>query len=449
MKKNIPCIILNIFMAIFLLMPKNISDIFDKVPLRLILLFITTVINYIYIFKEKKFEIKGYKFLLLALIFLAFTIPSIFVSTNKTVSLYTFCKFLMSFLFFISVVNLSIDKNDYNKLRIVLTISSVILFVYSYFEYIFEINLFTVGVYHFHGAKGRVATSFFNTIYYGIFLNIIIPLFTFYLNKAKEKKVKIIYALLIFMAYISLLLTFTRSAIMIFSGIIVLTIILNFKTIINKITTPLYIGMILIGFLIPGVKDLYNNTFSEVKDLLQSNLLVKFLPSKNNTVDINKDSDETILYTPDASLNTRIQLSKIGNVIAKDHYKTGIGFGSYGDYVYSNEYIKNYPDFKNYKTFPHSTLVLLYSEVGIFSLISFIMLILLSVLYLFIRYLKEKGIIKELLGLCLTIIAGFIVVNIVAENAVYDSQIFPFFLMIIGLLLNYELNYKKEKLCQK
>ena len=126
---------------------------------------------------------------------------------------------------------------------------------------------------------------------------------------------------------------------------------------------------------------------------------------------------------------------------------TGIGFGAYEDYVYSKEYVTNYPNFANYRVFPHSTLVLLYAEVSVLSIVAFIAIVALLVFDLIKLWLKNKKTeIRGLSALALTIIAGFMVVNIVAENAVYDSQIFPIFLIVIGSIFSY---INEVKLCQK
>ena len=59
---------------------------------------------------------------------------------------------------------------------------------------------------------------------------------------------------------------------------------------------------------------------------------------------------------------------------------------------------------------------------------------------------NKNGDIRGLTALALTIIVGFVVVNVIAENAVYDSQVFPVFLIVIGSIISY---INEVKLCQK
>lgn len=446
--------ILNIFIFLMIVIPKSWGEIFGIIPLRLLLSCVFVGINLFDIIKNKRFNILGKKYIVLYGLFLLFTIPSFFVTKSLLTSCYTFIKFLMALFIFIIVLNMNLKKEDLKSIGKAFIAALSIVLIYGLIQYLFDINLFKVGVYKYPGAKGRISSTFFNTIYYSIFLNMVITLLTYFIRKEKNIKPKIFLCVLLVLTYLSLVLTFTRSAIMIFVGCLIVNIILNSKTIFNKVCLSLYIFMISFSLLIPGVKTLYTSTYEDISMLVNDNLVSKFLPNidKNNNHELDeKDTSEILHYTEDASLNSRIEFSKIGNRLAKDHIKTGIGFGAYNYYVYSDEYIKNYPEYANYKTFPHSSLVLLYAEVSIVSLIFFCLFAISIIIDLCINWFKNyknNKLMKELCGVALTIIAGFIVVNIVAENAIYDSQIFPIFLIIIGLLGNRGLK-KEGEVCQK
>lgn len=445
--------ILNIFIFLMIVIPKSWGEIFGIIPLRLVLSSLFVIYNIIDIIKNKRFNFCGKKYIVLYGLFLLFTIPSFFVTKSLLTSIYTFIKFLMAFLIFLIVLNMELKKEDLKSISKSFLGALSIVLIYGLIQYLFDINLFKIGSYKYPGAKGRIQSTFFNTIYYSIFLNMVITLLTYFIRKEKNVKIKIFYAVLLVLSFISLLLTFTRSAIMIFIGCLIINILLNSKTIFNKWCLPIYLLMISFSLLIPGVKTLYISTYEDISMLIGDNLVTKFLPNidKNNNHDLDEDTSEIVHYTEDASLNSRIEFSKIGNQLAKDHIKTGIGFGAYNDYVYSDEYVTNYPQYANYKTFPHSSLVLLYAEVSIGALVLFCLFAMSIIIDLCIKWFKNYNCnksLKELSGVALTIIAGFIVVNIVAENAIYDSQIFPIFLIIIGLLSN-KIFKKEGEICQK
>lgn len=453
MKKINRIHILNIFIFLMIVIPKSWGNILGIIPLRLILSCLFVGYNLIDIIKNKRFNVFGKKYIVLYVLFLLFTIPSFFVTKSLITSSYTFIKFFIAFLIFIIMLNMDLKKEELKSIGKSFILALSIVLIYGLIQYLFDVNLFKIGASKYPGAKGRIQSTFFNTIYYSIFLNMVITLLTYFIRKEKDIKIKIFYAVLLVLSFVSLLLTFTRSAIMIFVGCLIINILLNSKTIFNRWCLPIYIFMISFSLLIPGVKTLYISTYDDITLLVSDNLVGKFLPNidKTNKHEIENDTSEIVHYTEDASLNSRIEFSKIGNRLAKDHIKTGIGFGAYNNYVYSNEYIENYPQYANYKTFPHSSLVLLYAEVSIGALISFclfaISIIIDFCINWFKNYKNNKNL-KELSGLALTIIAGFIVVNIVAENAIYDSQIFPIFLIIIGLLGNKSLK-KEGEVCQK
>ena len=437
--------ILGIYLLLLIVIPKSFSSLFGVIPVRVLLSGLFVLINLIYKIKNKEFGFKGKKYIILGIIFLLTTIPSFFVTKNILTSAYTFIKFMVAFMVFEIIYNSKLNKDDIKLLFKYLLGSLIVVLLYALIQYIFRVNLFTIGAYNYPGARGRVSSTFFNTIYFAIFLNMIISLLSFYISKLNDKKLKALYTAILVISYICLLLTFTRSAIMIFVGCLIITLIINHKVIINKLLLPVYVLMILLSLLIPGVKSLYVKTYDDVKFLVSDKLLVMFLPGLDDE-QITKSS-EIINYTEDASLNSRIEFSKIGNRLGKDHMFTGIGFGAYEDYVYSEEYETNYPNFANYKVFPHSTLVLLYAEVSVLSIAAFMAIALLLVIDLLKIWFKNKnGDIRGLTALALTIIVGFVVVNVIAENAVYDSQVFPVFLIVIGSIISY---INEVKLCQK
>ena len=445
MKKRSLIHILGIYLFLLICIPKSLSTLFNIIPIRLLLSGLFVLINIIYKIKNKDYHIEGKKYLFLGLIFLLTTVPSFFVTKSIIMSLYTFIKFATAFLVFNVIYNIKIKKEDIKILLKYLISSLTIVLSYGLIQYIFKVNLFTIGAYNYPGSRGRISGTFFNTIYFAIFLNIVISTLSYIISKENNRMRKIIYIIFLVLSYICLLLTFTRSAIMIFIGCLVITMIINHKVLLNKVSLPIYIVMISLSFIIPGVKSLYVKTYQDIKFLVSDKLLVMFFFCLDEKEII--ETSEIIAYTDDASLNSRIEFSKIGNKIGKDNFLTGIGFGAYEKYVYSSEYEHNYPNFANYKVFPHSTLVLLYAEVSVLSIIAFVLIVLFLVFDLIKLWLKNKeNEIRGLSALALTIIAGFMVVNIVAENAVYDSQIFPIFLIFLGSIFSY---INEVKLCRK
>lgn len=452
MKHNHKTLLISIYLLLLIIIPKEINDLFGFIPLRLTLSIIFVIINFIDAIKNKNFKIRGKWFCIIYILFLLYTIPSLFVSKSLFTFCYTFAKFLTAFLVFLIIYNTNFTKEDIKILFKYFIIAVILTTVYGIIQYLFDINLFKIGLSNYPGAKGRVSSTFFNTIYFGIFLNMAIPLLTYVLYKTNNIRNKIVVIICIVLSYISLLLTFTRSALIIFVLCLIGTIILNFKVIFNKLILIVYILMISLSFIIPGVSSLYQTTYFNIQEIFSEKIVDKFLPNLNIIEEKPKKSDSIEFpkkpnivpskndkYLSDASLNNRIKFSNIANQIAKDNLGVGIGFGGYDDYLNSKDYESKYPEFAKHKTYPHSAIVLLYAEVSICSLVCFcIYLISLTISYIIkiIKNIKGQKNIKELSVLGLSILLGFIVINLVAENAIYDSQVYPIFMIINGLVMS-------------
>lgn len=455
MKHNHKILLISMYLMLLIIIPKEINDICGFIPLRLTLSIIFVIINFIDILKNKSFNIRGKWYIIIYILFLLYTIPSLFVSKSIFTFSYTFAKFLVALLVFLIIYNTNFKKEDLKVLLKYFIMAVLISTIYGVIQYLFDINLFKIGLSNYKGAKGRISSTFFNTIYFGIFLNIVIPILTYILFKSKNTKNRVIISFSLILSYIALLLTFTRSALIIFILCVLGTIILNYRVIINKITLLIYIFMIGLSFLIPGVSSLYETTYLNVKEIFTEKLVDKFLPnlniieekqeSKNQDiqevvgVQENKNSKPKDKYISDASLNNRIRFSNIANQIALDNLGVGIGFGGYDDYLNSKEYETTYPKFAAHKTYPHSAVVLMYAEVSICALVCYCVYLVSLIINYLIKYfknIKKTKSIKELSVLGLSILLGFIIINLVAENAIYDSQVYPIFMIVTGLIMS-------------
>ena len=510
-KCNFNFIVLSIYLILLVFIPKDFGTLFGIIPVRLVLsiLFILTMFFYN---KNEIFKLKStaIKFLIVIYsLFLLFTIPSIFMSKSILTSCYTFIKFLI--IPFLAIVCFNFKPNEYDKKLFWTTIIfiTLLLVIISFIQYSFNIDLIKLGVEKYPGAKGRVSTTFFNTIYYGIFLNFISCIFVCKFLRSKNLKINVFYFISIILIYISLLLTFTRSAFLIFSGIlfIILILLISKKNLIK--IGVMIISIVLLTFVIPGAKymvyDSINDGFEllfnvnlfdgNVEQIKNSSTITKqensyfdenkvkkindkasteesevnnnAINNENNDKKINdnisteeskvddnainyenKDKNKTtsddkndIKYNGDLSLLHREQFADIAKRIGDDHIFTGVGLGTYIDYMNSEDFDTLYPDYIGSKTHPHSTVVLLYAECGIISVFSFFMFLVLIPVFSFIKLLKNikyRNNDNFIVYLCSFVISiGFTFINIIAENAIYDTQIFPLFIIIVFTLYSF------------
>jgi len=459
---------LNIYLILSVFLPKDLSNIFG-LPVRLIFtgLLVLLILRDI---KLKKIEVNNskYKFILVLIaIFIVAIIPSIIVSKSLITSLYTLCKFLSFLVMFVILYKIKFTKREYLILLGNLLICAFIITIIGIVQYNLGINIMikNSGIYYYPGAKGRVITTFFNTIYFGIFINLIYALVLYLVIKTNNKKIAMFGIILSLLLYINLVYTFTRSTMLIFWGILFLLIVLLNKKLFKINMLLILVLTIMISIITPGAVPLIKKSTNDI--VLMAGKISTFLPSIEETTNVNEpqknESDNAIDYVDDNkvdennnednvidnnkadefvdySLQHRESFAKIANTIANDNLYTGVGFGAYIDYMNSDNFTLKYPNYNLSKTHPHSSMLLLFSETGIFGILSFIILLIAIVLksvLLIVKNFKKNEKVFEVATLAFVIITGFLVINVMSENAFYDTQICYLFFGVYGMLLSY------------
>lgn len=447
-KHNLIFYLLNIYLVIMIFLSKQISNLFG-LPIRLVLTIIFILIA-IYEIYKKRLEVNTKKnnlFIYLFLLFLITIVPSMFITKSIITSLYTIIKFITVFLLLFVLSKIKFTKDEYLILLKNLICCIFIITILGMIQYIFNIGLLVKdsGIEYYPGAKGRLSTTFFNTIYYGIFINFIFAIVFYLLNKVQRKKYIVILLLLCSLLYTNLIFTFTRSAIIVFIAIFILMILLLNKLIFNKRTFILFLSLIVITISVPGAKILVKKSFVDVYSMIGE--IVSFLPG----IDLDKfkfvDYDEDSKFI-DYSLQHRQAFAAIAKKIANDNLLTGVGFGTYIDYMRSKDFDDSYPEYTLDKTHPHSSLILIFAELGIFGLVSFSLLLIVLLVtanLLLITYFKKDRLKFEISTILFAITSGFIVVNIMSENAIYDTQITYIFMVLYGIMISYIYSAKKGK----
>ena len=437
-----------IYILLLIFIPKSVTN-FKGIPVRIGLSFLFILIFFIMLYKKKiSINKNNYKLItFIYLLFIIFAIPSLSATRNFIVSIYTFLKFIVAYCLFFIAYKYNFKKQEYLIFLKVIIISLLILGGIGILEYLFDKDIFKAGISYYEGATGRISTTFFNTIYYGIFINLFFVLIFYAFCKSKNKLITILLFIASTITYVNILLTFTRSALLVFFAILILAIIFLYKMSINFKTLLLILTMILLTVYIPGASKLAIKSCDDAIAIFSKfENILSFLPDINSNKNKDnqnpkdyKDYDDDSDYK-DYSLQHREEFAHIAKVIANENKYTGVGFGSYIDYMKSSEFKKLHPEYNLPYTHPHSSFVLLYAEVSTFSLMFFILFLIMLVFKparLFLSNFSKKNEVYNLSVICSLITMGFIAVNAIAENAIYDTQIFPLFLLLYGMLINY------------
>ena len=436
----------NLMLFLLVALPKS-DFIFKNLPIRVGLLGLFPIIVFIE-YKLKRIQFNKINLKLISIIyflFILFTIPSLFVSKNLLVSCYTIVKFILYFLTFYLVVKIDFSKNEKRILYITFLVSVVITIIYGFISYFFDVNLFKLSNYMYPGALGRIKSTFFNPCYYALFLNMLFPI-VIYKSCSNKNKLSYLYLILFILLYACLIFTFTRSAVLIFIIIFIGSMVIFRKFIFNLKMLLVIISIALMSYFIPGSKILVKNSLND--GMIVLNNLTGFLPGFVSDEDGEfEDFDENSEFN-DYSLHHRAAFANIANKIAKNNKYTGVGFGAYIDYMNSEDFTVTYPTYNLRKVHPHSSLILMNAETGIFSTIMFLIFIVALIfrfVILFFATWKQKDKAHYYSALYLMVSFSFLAVSVMSENGIYDTQIFPIYLIMVGFLYNLVFNLKKDK----
>lgn len=429
---------INLYILVLILMPKSLNTVF-VFPINMAVMILLTII-FIYEYYKKKITLnnnftKG--FIIFYGLFLLATIPSFLVTTNLFITCYTFVKFALFGILFFIISKINFTKEEYQIFIKTFITSIVIVILIATIRYVFRIDLTMVGVNKYPGSLGRTNATFFNTIYYGLFVNVVFAFILYFYQKSTGRK-SILLGLILIGLFVSMLLTFTRSSYLIFFGTIVILFIFNFKRMFNKKTIVLLLILLCLNITIPGAKNLLLVSMRDgIKLISSKSLLFDYIPIvENEKVDLEDDKGEF----DDYSLAHRKIFAKVAKKIYVNNKMTGVGFGAYQDFMNNSKFDVLFPDYMQSKTLPHSSFILLLTETGILSFILFIMAILIwlfNISFLMFKSFKKNKAVYALIVNLIAIYAGLFATSLISENVFYDSQMFSIFIIVVSLTTNY------------
>lgn len=265
-------------------------------------------------------------------------------------------------LFFISRVEYSSD--DKKKINNAIMYSALIAVVYGILQYIFKFDLNTYANIKYPGINGRIPGTFFLPTLFDKYLMVIYVLVLAKLLKEK----KIMYAIFALLVSTDIILTFTRSGLIV---VIIIDFLFIIKTIVDKKYKYILVPILacIIAFLIPG----FVYSFQAVLNYGYSKL---HLP-QNAQISLvhNSDAYEVEDITKDHSLSGRKYFNDIGKQLFREHPVFGIGLNNYS-YIYNNQnaalYLKNTDVLTDQEyAYPHNGYIMMAAETGFIGLILF------------------------------------------------------------------------------
>lgn len=288
------------------LLPKSVSELFGIIPTRLLLMSVFLLVAYAEILlKRIKLNSIRIKILVIPYVsFLLMALPSIIVSPNKLISVYTLSKFIVFLLLLIAVMKISFSTQEYKIIVVVFVGMLIFLVLQGLYEYYYDPSLFKIGIEHYVGARGRIATNFFNTIYYGIFINLVYVYLLIIYSRVKKILIRFILGILLLLIYCNLIFTFTRSSFMVFWGIMVLLFIFDPKLYLKKSIQLILVFLIALTLSLKGSVSFVSASFKSTISIAENfndilNLVPDFLSIGKKTIPVVSIKFEDASYTLD------------------------------------------------------------------------------------------------------------------------------------------------------
>lgn len=396
------------------------------------LLFISSTI-YDNIKKIKKIKIKKIP-LILSVIVILWNIVTIILGINIGIQSIKSLVFLLVIIMLINII-INIDFSEEERKNIInhFLNAALISMVTGIAQYFTGVRLNTLDTEKYPGILGRINSTFYIATLYDKFLVIsgIVTIYMILKNKLNYK-----YLALLLINSITIMFTFSRSGILVYIVILLISTLLClfYK---RYLSTLILILSLFIMIIIPGGKYAIQSSIDFVYTIIpvHENLRINLLPKTSS------DDDQIGDITGDASLQYRDYYKKIGKQFVKENPIFGIGCGNYS-YLFNNQNASEYLndtsilEERSYM-YPHSSYVQVSAETGIIGAILLYCLI----IVLFIYTLLSKDI--------LTIItSGFLLVALLVgsytEGLFNAKQYIIIYIILYSLLSNKKNNKVKE-----
>lgn len=362
---------------------------------------------------------------------------SLFDAVSLRTGIMELARFLSYVAIFFVAVKVSFTREQYFNFAKVFAASTLIVVVYGFLQYIFEMDLNTAGMYALQDAKGRVYSTMVNPNYYSAFLNYVAPwLLLTAIVYFKDKKMQVATMIFYGLVVMNLVLTYTRAAWVTMICALILLILLIPKQFMRNFVKPqIWLSCVILLGALMFMPDVQSRTSSAVL-AVQSIVF----PAKTETQTIvqkpQTDSEYEQLKkveTTNKAVMSRVTLWKTGLYMFRDNPVLGVGIGNYG--VRYKDVTAKYPelDFGHETYSVHNSYIKVAAETGILGLITTAAFYIVFFLYLFGLYVKQNNAIGKVVAVSIIIGSITFMVQNLSNNLIFIPQLNIIFWLVGGL----------------
>lgn len=346
---------------------------------------------------------------------------------------------LFPIIFLIVFNNLGLEENEIKIINKILIISTIILIIYGYITFIFDINLNIAGMYVLDDVKGRVSSLLLNPNGYAFYLNCILIYFLFNTNFNKILK-----WIMVCLIVSSICLTFSRYMYFIMGLIVFVYIIYNLIIKNNNykwLNISLITLIVILSFNLPNNNYLYISLINQFDEKFETKIAKPVYNIIDSFVFVNHNTNSDKLYEriadvesrPSSSTGTRKTFKKYALELYEENKLLGVGILNYHDLV--DKKIQEAGITNLESGLPHNYYILLLASTGIVG--SIIMLSILGYLFYYIYSQRKNNLLVPIF-----IYIAYLLANLEADFII--RNILLYFIIAISINLVYNKNVNKE-----
>ena len=341
-----------------------------------------------------------------------------------------------------------IETDTLKNIKKHLFISFTLTVILGILQYITGYHINTGSNEKYPGILGRINSTFYIATTYDKYVTLMFPLITYELLKNKDNK---IYKLLLILSSLGIILTFSRSGLLIYFAMsFIFFLITIFK---KQIKNTILIVILIIGMiLIPGAKYPIQSALDYAFDIvhmpkiLRINLLDPFGKNNIKPVEPGECGGIDCVGEVEGSNFFRKYYERVGKAFIKEYPIFGVGIGN-ATYLYENQNAKDY--LKNDKIisdeypymYPHNCYIQLAEEIGVIGtvlLLSFVFSIAVT------KILQVISLNKKLVIYAILLILLGLFVSMITEGLFYSKQLIYLFIIEYTLICN--IHMKEEEI---
>lgn len=306
--------------------------------------------------------------LIISMIILIWDIITILVGINIGIQSVKAVIFLVILLLLINIViNIEFDEQDKEQILDHFLMASFISMILGILQYFTGYKLNTFDNSKYPGILGRINSTFFIATLYDKFL-VLSGIITGY--KILKEKFNYKYLFLFFVNSLTIVLTFSRSGIIVYLFLMIVFIFLSLLKKCYRNVIVILISLVCM-FFIPGFNSVAQSglNFIYSKIPVPNFFKISLVSKENNATEEEKIKDLDEKIQNDFSLSFRDYYKLVGKQFVIENKVFGIGYGNYS-YLYNNQnagdYLKDKSVLREYKyMYPHSSFVQVAAESGI------------------------------------------------------------------------------------